>query len=141
MRTHPHIPKESGFSAVELLITLFIAVAFIAAGYQLYSAVIGDGGLARSRAIASNIAYENLREVAGNTNPSPCQPPPATIISSPAMPPNSNLDNPVISAVISAPNGCGASDWKNTVMLVQITITYGPTSNRQQVMHAIYVNK
>ena len=33
-------PSNAGFTAVELLITLFVAAAFIIAGYQLFNIVI-----------------------------------------------------------------------------------------------------
>jgi len=39
-----HVNKQAGFSAVELLITLFVAAAFLVAGYSLYNVVIKDGG-------------------------------------------------------------------------------------------------
>lgn len=132
---------EAGFSAIELLITLFIGVAFVATGYQLYSAVVGDGGTARSRAIASNIAYENLREQAGNTTPPACS---TTATTGSITPPtNSGLDNPVITSSISAPFGCNGGGWSGTIMLVQITVQYGPASPspRPKVTHALYANK
>lgn len=50
-----------GFTTVELLVTLFIAVAFLMSGYQLYSMIIRDGGEARARAKASNVAYDYLK--------------------------------------------------------------------------------
>lgn len=138
--SHP-TTLEAGFSAVELLITLFIGVAFVATGYQLYSAVLGDGGAARSRAIASNIAYENLREQAGSTSPPACSTTPT--VSSITPPTNSGLDNPTITATISAPQGCNGGGWSGTLMLVQVIVQYGPANPtpRPKVTHAIYVNK
>jgi Tfp pilus assembly protein PilV len=132
---------QSGFSAVELLITLFIGVAFIATGYQLYSAILGDGGAARSRAIASNLAYENLREQAGNTTPPACSTTATTTSITP--PASSGLDNPTITATISAPQGCNGGSWTGTLMLVQVVVQYGPAtpSPRPKVTHALYVNK
>ena len=59
--------SQAGFSAVELLITLFIAVAFIGAGYQLYAIIIKDGSEASLRAKANTIAYENLRTYSAKT--------------------------------------------------------------------------
>jgi len=52
---------DQGFSAVELLITLFVAAAFIVAGYQLYNVVVKDGGQARADVRAANVAYDYLR--------------------------------------------------------------------------------
>ena len=53
--------SRHGFSTIELLITLFIAAAFLMSGYQLYSMIIRDGGEARARAKASNVAYDYLK--------------------------------------------------------------------------------
>lgn len=53
--------QEGGFTAVELLVTLFVAAAFLIASYQLFSLVIRDGGQARSESRAGNVAYDYLR--------------------------------------------------------------------------------
>jgi len=122
--------KEAGFSAVELLITLFIAAAFLATGYQLYSIIIEDGGNARTQAKASNIAYDFLRRYTPNaTNPCTPSTPSATI-------PAGSLPSPSSATVtISCPGTLGT----NTVSKVQVTITYG--SPAQQVIHAIFVTE
>ena len=54
--------RNKGFSTVELLVTLFVASAFLLAGYQLYAMVIKDGGETKQQAIASNKAYEYLQK-------------------------------------------------------------------------------
>jgi len=60
----------SGFSAIELLITLFIAVIFLISGYQLYASVIKDSGEARMSTSASNIASDYLQRYKPSiTNP------------------------------------------------------------------------
>lgn len=133
MKNNPS--NESGFSVVELLITLFIAVAFIATGYQLYSAIVKDGGDARFRARASNLAYENLRRAAADTT-IPC--PSGSAVSTPASPANTGLDNPIITQTISAPQGCSGGLWTNKIMKVEMRVQYGPSTNRQEVTHAIY---
>jgi hypothetical protein len=62
--------KESGLTAVELLITLFVAAAFLVAGFQLYNVIIKDGGKTRGESRASNVAYDYLRRYSGSaTNP------------------------------------------------------------------------
>lgn len=128
--------KEQGFSAVELLITLFVGVAFVATGYQLYSVVTKDGGDVRFRARASNLAYENLRRAASTTPLPTCS---ATdIVTTPAAPANTGLDAPVITQTLSAPQGCNGATWTNKIMKVQISVQYGPQTNRQEVTHAIY---
>lgn len=122
-------PNESGFSAVELLVTLFIAVAFLATGYQLYSVIIESGGSARTQAKASNIAYAALRKYAPQAV-SPCVPsnPPSPIPAGSGLPtPNS------MSVNITCPPGTGTT----TISKVQVTVSYGSPS--EQVVHAIFV--
>lgn len=120
---------EQGFSAVELLITLFIAVAFIATGYQLYSIIIKDGGEARARARASNIAYDNLRRYTPKaTNPCTVFPPSPT----PSIPSGSGLSNASITVTYSCPYGPTVATSKVTV-----SVKYG--SPQQEVVHATYV--
>jgi Tfp pilus assembly protein PilV len=122
-------PKQAGFSAVELLITLFVGVAFIATGYQLYSVIIQSSGDARFRARASNIAYDNLRRYSAQaTNPCSTVTPTPT----PTVAASSGLSNPVISVTISCPFGTSSGTSK-----VQVTLTYGLP--QQEVSHAIYI--
>jgi|GEM_PF-812320 len=63
--------KKAGFTTVELLITLFVASAFLISGFQLYIFVIKDGGEARAQAKASNVAYDYLQQYKANVT-SPC---------------------------------------------------------------------
>ncbi len=122
--------SQSGFSAVELLITLFIAVAFIATGYQLYSIVINDGGEVRARTRASNIAYDNLRRyIPQSTDPCTVFTPNPT----PTIPANSGLGNPSITVAVSCPYGA------LNVTKIQVTVRYG-ASPQKEVVHAIFVN-
>ena len=64
--------KQSGFTAVELLITLFVAAAFLIASYQLFNLVIKDGGATRAESRAANIAYDYLRQYAASSTTIPC---------------------------------------------------------------------
>ena len=122
--------KQDGFSAVELLITLFIAAIFIATGYQLYSVVLKNGTEANQRSIASGIAYENLRRyVPQVTNPCSNVTPNPT----PSIPSGSGLTNPSITVTIDCPYGLGA-----LVGRVYVSVKYG--NPQQEVVHAIFVN-
>jgi prepilin-type N-terminal cleavage/methylation domain-containing protein len=122
--------NQSGFSAVELLITLFIAAAFVATGYQLYSIVISNGESAREKAKASNIAYDNLRRYSPQAT-SPCSA--ATPSPTPTIPTGSNLPNASISVVISCPYGTSTAISKVTA-----TVTYG--NPQESVVHVILIN-
>jgi len=63
---------QSGFTAVELLITLFVAAAFLVAGYQLFNVVIRDGGQTRAESRAANIAYDYMRKYTSTAVTVPC---------------------------------------------------------------------
>ncbi len=123
------IRATAGFSAVELLITLFVAVAFIGTGYQLYSIIITDGGAARMRARASNIAYDNLRRYTPQaTNPCSLFTPTPT----PAMPANSGLASASITVTVTCPYTTAV-----TITKVQVSVKYG--TPQQEVIHALFV--
>ncbi len=63
--------SKSGFTVVELLVTLFIAAAFLATGYQLYGAIIKDAGKTRAQARANTVAYDYLKRYESSAT-SPC---------------------------------------------------------------------
>lgn len=120
--------SQAGFSAVELLITLFIAAAFIGTGAQLYSVIIQNSDEARMRAIASNIAYNNLRRYAADaTNPCTTATPTATI------PANSGLPNASIVVTITCPFGVSTPTSR-----IEAKVLYS-SSPQQESVHAIYI--
>jgi len=126
--------NESGFSAVELLITLFVAAAFLTTGYQLYTVILKDGGETRYQAKASNIAYDTLRRY------SPKATKPCTSIPSPTptatLPTNHGLPSPSsITVTINCLTGSGTTDMSR----IQVSVKYG--SPQQEVVHAIFVAK
>ena len=126
-----HSP-QAGFSAVELLISLFIAVAFVGAGYQLYSIIVKDGGEARLRARASNIAYDNLRAYAPQAT-SPCTaatPTPAP--TAPVATGDYGLPSASIVVAFSCPYGTADATTK-----LSVKVLYG--TPQQEVAHAIYI--
>lgn len=126
---HVRHTASSGFSAVELLITLFIAAAFVATGYQLYSVVIQNSENAREQASASNIAYNALRQYAPQAT-NPC-----TVVTptpAPSMPTGNNLPNPSITVTISCPYGLASGVSKITA-----TVNYG--NPQVGVVHALFV--
>lgn len=121
---------QAGFTAVELLVTLFIAAAFIATGYQLYSVVIADGGTALQQAQATNIAYDNLRRYSSEvTNPCSVVTPTPT----PTIPAGTSLTNPSITVAITCPYTTSLN-----LSMVTVTVTYGIP--QKQVVHALFIN-
>lgn len=118
--------QQSGFSAVELLISLFIAVAFIGAGYQLYSIAIKDGGDAELRAKANDIAYDKLRTYSAQaTNPCTAPAPTTTAINA------SDLPNATLTVTISCPY---AGDQTSKV---SVKVLYG--TPQEEITHASFV--
>lgn len=124
---------QSGFSAVELLITLFIAFLFVMMGYQLYGVAIRNSADARNQATASNIAYKYLRQYSAlavnGTCPAPLTSPPTnTSISA-------EMSNAFLTVTASCPQPTAIPDLK----LVTVKVTYG--NPQQGVSHAIYAGQ
>ena len=119
---------QSGFTAVELLITLFIGVAFIGAGYQLYGVAVQDGRDARMRTQASSVAYSQMRSSAASVT-NPC----TTSSTSIPVPASSGLISATMTAAVTCPYGATSS-----VSAVTVTLAYGTDSPKKQVSHAIY---
>ena len=106
---------QSGFTAVELLITLFIAAAFLTSGYQLYSLIIKDGGETRSQARASNIAYDYLQRYKSNAT-SPCIAQTPLTDSSVVV---ADLSNVTVSVVVTCPY-----DSATSISKILVTVKY-----------------
>ncbi len=124
---------KEGFTTVELLVTLFVAVAFITTGHQLYTSVIRDGAQMRQRAAASNLAHDYLRRRADEISSCPSSPSNNTTNIT-----NSDLPNAQIETTISAPYGCSGTGY---IALVKVRIIYGPYQQRKEVTHGTYVQK
>lgn len=122
--------NESGFTAIELLVTLFIAAAFLIAGYQLFSLVVRDGGQTRAESKAGNVAYDYLRRYAPSaTNPcssvTPLNNSPITV-------------EGLVDARITVTLTC-ANSSTTTLSKIEAVITYNnPT---ETVRYATYVNR
>jgi hypothetical protein len=117
---------QSGFSAVELLITLFIGFLFITMGYQLYSVALQGSGAARETATAGSLAYAKLRDYQfgiGGTCP-------------PGVLPTQDVDNSkaVMTTTISCPIA-GLSTLRKVVVKVKYNVT------QREVYHAMYIKQ
>ncbi|MBC7868584.1 prepilin-type N-terminal cleavage/methylation domain-containing protein [Candidatus Saccharibacteria bacterium] len=122
--------QQSGFTAVELLITLFVAAAFLVSGYQLYNLIIKDSGQTRAEARASNVAYDYLRRYSA-TAASPC---------AVATPLNNYADTVTgLSAVkVTVAITCPYAILTN-VSKVSVTVLYN--TPQQTMKYSTYVNK
>lgn len=122
--------NQEGFTAVELLVTLFVAAAFLIASYQLFSFVIRDGGETRSESKAASIAYDYLQRYSPTVT-TPCSD------STPLSASPITVDTLVAASVtvrISCPNGS-----LTTLSKVEATVTYNNPA--KTVRYATYVNK
>lgn len=123
---------KSGFTTVELMVALFVAVIFLFSGYQLYQVVILRNSEARRVAEASNIGYGVLRSKGGYAfTKKKCG------VSSDdrtvAAPPNNTLPKPVNITI----SRCKPLD-DSLVVRVSVKVEFG--SPREEVYHAIYVS-
>ncbi len=127
-----HHKSQSGFSAVELLVTLFVAAIFLIAGHQLYTTIIRDSGASRQKARASNLAYDYLRRYAA-TAPTTCaSSTPVDNVEEDPVP--EGLVNVFTTVTYSCPQGSLTGLTK-----VQATVHYGTDGG--EVSHAVYVSK
>ncbi len=123
---------KEGFSAIELLITLFIAAAFLMTGYQIYNFALKDGGQSRGQSQAANIASEYLERYKYTaTNPCTEQTP---LANSPIT--VTGLSNVAVSVVMSCPY-----ESATNISKVSVTISYGSGANQKTIKTASYVSK
>lgn len=122
--------KQSGFTAIELLITLFIAAAFLATGYQLYSVIIQDSGQTRAQSRASNVAYDYMRRYSTSAT-NPCVA--ATPVNNSAITVD-GLGNAKITVALTCPYPSST-----TVTKIDVTILYN--TPQQTMKYSTYVNK
>lgn len=120
--------RQTGFSAIELLITLFIAAAFLISGYQLYSLVIKDNSESRMQAKASNVSADYLKQYKSSaTNPCTTQSPLTNAPISVA-----GLSSVSVTVSISCPYG------STSVSKISVTTAYD--NPQKTVTTATYVN-
>jgi len=122
MKTH------KGFTTVELLVTLFIAALFLAAGYQLYVYVMRNDASVRSQSIASDVAYQYLNQYAAQAAGGPCA---ASTPLSAAPITVSSLVNTSITVTISCPN-------TNVTAVSRVDVVLAYNQPQQKVEYSTY---
>ena len=122
--------QQSGFSAVELLVTLFVAAAFLATGFMLYTTIVRESGNTRQRSQASNIAYDYVRRYAAQV-PATCSV--STPLNNTAVS-TTNLEN----VRVTVRRTCPSTSATPGLSRVEATVQYGITTDRREVVHAIY---
>lgn len=126
--------STKGFSAVELLVTLFVAFLFLSMGYTLYGTIVTASSQNRHRAQADNIAFEYLRRYeATATNPCIAATPVnnVTVTGTTAA----DLASPTVTVGITCPNST-----VTLLSLIKVTITYQEGGTQRNVYHEVYAS-
>lgn len=134
--------QQSGFTIVELLVTIIVAALFISVFYNMFLILVGINSNARNVAQASDLAYANMRRYptaatvtgTGITCASPGGS--GNLLSTTGTDSNyPELGTVTETVTASYPYGCTAV--YDVIKLVSV-VTYG--SNSTKVSYATYVN-
>lgn len=122
---------ESGFSIVELVVTLGVAFVFLMAGYLLHQSLITRGASSQWRLKASNIAASHITDQRHKAE-SPCK---AKTLPAPSIESGTLPGSPTANAKITCPYGTSSS-----ISRITVTVTY-EEAQTQEVVRArdIYV--
>ena len=126
-------PRQQGFSTVELLISLFIAAAFIATGFQLFSIVTKDSNEARLRSVAASVVSQTIQERM-NTVAKPCGPTPASSTGNAI--PTSKLPQATFDVTYSCPYGTSSATTR-----INVVVKYGSDSPQKSVGGSLDVTR
>ena len=124
------IIKQNGFTAVELLVTLFVAATFLAAGYQLYMLATKDGGETRAKSKANNVAYDYLQQYKAKAT-APCTTTPSLVATPITV---DGLTNVTVAVDISCP-------YTATTSVSKISVTIKYNTPQKTIINATYVTK
>lgn len=124
---------RNGFTAVELMVTLFVAVLFILSGYQLYGAVTLRSANSREMSEASNVGYEVLRKEGSVYKPTSnsCAAPSEEAITNRT---GLKIPNPSIRILRCKPI------QGSSLIQVTVSVKYGQLGTQREVLHATYVS-
>lgn len=132
-----------GFTAVEVLVTIFIAALFILGGYQLYGAVNLRAADAREFSQASTVGYSVLRSQGSVYKDL------ANSCASESSVHKETVGDPTsIAGASSLPNveivirRCRPSLATSSILRVAVTVYYGANyTNKKEVTHVIYLHR
>lgn len=143
MNRRQKISEQSGFTLVEVLVTIIVATLFVVTISQLTTAQSKVTSNVNAYNTADLLAYNNLRTYAYGKSPTwfdcnytGANPDSMTLIAK--TDPVAGLPAPVTQSVIAtAPYGCGGgSSGIGYPIKVVSTVTYGPSA--KVVVHATY---
>lgn len=116
-----------GFTAIELLITLFVAAMALASGYQLYAAIMKEDGNTRMESTIAKLAQENVRRYSSSVT-APCTASTPLNNSSVTVP---DITNVRVTVKIDCPN-----PQLPNISRVTATVTY--STPQKTLTHAAY---
>lgn len=119
---------ERGFTAVEILVAVFIATVLLGGAYQVYGIVVDKSQEGRERALANNYAGEALKRLIATETTSPCTAKLGTIPTTagwPSLPSGISISSRTYA--ISCPFGS-----THTVSKVSVEIKYGTPQQEVQ---------
>jgi len=122
--------KQLGFTAIELLITLFVAAVFLASGYQLYILVVRDSGETSTQSKAGNVAYDYLQQYKAKAT-NPCTTTPSLATTPKTI---TGLSNVTVAVDVTCP-------YASTTSVSKITVTVKYNTPQKTVVDATYVTK
>lgn len=126
--------NRSGFTAVELLITLFVAAIFLSAGYILYNVVVTRSAEARHQIEADAIATDYLQRKR-STVPVSCIPsPPVTTSLSAAESGSLAAAQVTISVICPVPA-------ESALSKVVVKVEYKENGTTESVQHEAYASR
>ncbi len=137
MATHK---LQQGFTAVELLITLFIAAVFLFAGYQLFAQVMRDGAGADKDAELSSLAYERMRKsalAASAASPAGCAAASESVTTT--TEPVAGIGNVTFKVTIDCPYSTTPGSLTD-IFLVKVETSYNDNGTTRKVEHATFSN-
>lgn len=128
---------QGGFTAVELLVTLFVAAIFLFSGYQLYTQVTLDGLNADATAKLSNITYAKAQETGAmlleNTGQAGC----TDNFTSETAETIKGVGRVIFETSVSCPHGI---ENGSRLYRVKVKAIYDNNGTDKEVQHAIYTN-
>lgn len=132
------VKYEEGFTAVELLITLFIAALFLFSGYQLYAQVMRNSTDANQNAKISNVLYEKMQTASNAVtaaNPGGCTS--SNEGTSSESKQVEGIGSVTLATTVSCPQGANTS---TNLFLIKVRATYSFNGTSKQMEYATYAN-
>lgn len=126
---------SEGFSAVELLVTLFIGALFLLGGYQIWAFAQRSGAEADDFSRASSAAYEYLQKSSSDMTCTGTAASPTLIQNNVAIT-VSGLNSPRLTVSQVCPIVTGTTTAK-----VTSTVSYTVAGTTRSVSHATYYNR